>query len=112
LRGWRLFPVLADTIPTEAAPVFAGFEGRGFLLHELWIELWTAFAESAVIESPVRTVTSRAETKSYGFSGQNSRPPKTAESGASSVVVVFSHIMFFIDPSRSLLTRRVFGIRQ
>jgi len=36
---------LADTIPTEAAPVFAGFEGRGFLLHELWlVELGAAFA--------------------------------------------------------------------
>jgi hypothetical protein len=37
---------LADTVLTEAAPVFAGFEGREFLLHELWlVELWTAFAE-------------------------------------------------------------------
>jgi hypothetical protein len=40
------FLVLADTVLTEAAPVFAGFEGREFLLHELWlVELWTAFAE-------------------------------------------------------------------
>jgi hypothetical protein len=47
------FFVLAGTIPTEVAPVFAGFEGRGFLLHGLWlVELWTAFAEPAVIESP------------------------------------------------------------
>ncbi len=86
--------VLADTILTEAAPVFAGFEepakGRGFLLYELWlVELWTAFAEPAVIESPALTATSKATTKSHGFSGWNSRPPKTAESGAASVVVVF-----------------------
>ena len=33
--------------------------------------------------------TSKAATKAYGFSGRNPRPPKTAESGASSVVVVF-----------------------
>jgi len=84
------FLVLADTIPTEAAPVFAGCEGRGLLLHELWlVELWTAFAESAVIEPPALTATSKAATKSYGFSGRNPRPPKTAESGAASVVVVF-----------------------
>jgi hypothetical protein len=37
---------------TEAAPVFAGFEGRGFLRRELWlVELWIAFAEWAMIES-------------------------------------------------------------
>ena len=34
IGGWPALP-LADTILTEAAPVFAGFEGRGFLLHEL-----------------------------------------------------------------------------
>jgi hypothetical protein len=76
---------------TEAAPAFAGFEGRGFLLRELWlVELWTVFAESGVMESRVLTVTSRAATKSYGFSGRNPRPPKTAESGAASVAVVFT----------------------
>jgi hypothetical protein len=75
---------------TEAAPVFAGFEGRGLLLHTLWlVELWTTFAEPAVIESLALTATSKAETKSYGFSGRNPRPPKIAESGAPSVVVVF-----------------------
>jgi len=42
-----------------------------------------------VIESPALTPTSKAATKSYGFSGRNSRPPKIAESGASSVVMVF-----------------------
>jgi hypothetical protein len=71
LRAGPRYLVLADTILTEAAPAFAGFEGRGFLLHELWlIELWTAFAESAVIESPVLTATSKAATESYGFSGR------------------------------------------
>jgi len=75
---------------TEAAPVFARFEGRGSLLHELWsVELWAAFAESAVIESPALTATSKAATTSDGFSGRSPRPPKTAESGASSIVVVF-----------------------
>jgi hypothetical protein len=80
--------VLADTLLTEAAPVFAGFEGRGFLLHKLrLIELRTAFAESAVIESSAAAI-SEAATKSHGFGGWNPRPPKTAESGAASVVVV------------------------
>ena len=75
---------------TEAAKVFAGFEGREFLLHELWlVELWTAFAESAVESLPALTATSKATTTSDGFSGRSPRPPKTAESGASSIVVVF-----------------------
>jgi hypothetical protein len=42
-----------------------------------------------VIESPALTERSKAATKSHGFSGRNPRPPRTAESGASSVVVVF-----------------------
>jgi hypothetical protein len=89
---WLPWPFLAhaDTILAEAAPVFAGFEGRGFLLHQLWlVELWTAFAEPAVVASPALGARSKAGTKSYGFSGRNPRPPKTAESGASSVVAVF-----------------------
>jgi hypothetical protein len=50
---------------------FAGFEGRRILLPELWlIDLWTAFAESAVIESPALPATSKAKTKSYSFSGR------------------------------------------
>jgi hypothetical protein len=52
---------------TEAAPVFARFEGWEFLLHELWsVELWAAFAESAVIESPALTATSKAAITSVG----------------------------------------------
>jgi len=67
---------------TETSPVFARFEGRGSLLHELWsVERRAAFAESAVIESPALTATSKAATTSDGFSDRVPVPPRTAESG-------------------------------
>ena len=43
-----------------------------------------------MIESPALIAISKPTTKAYGFSGRNPRPPQTAESGASSVVVVFT----------------------